>query len=552
MSENIHKTNFIRNIINDDIKKNINNGKVITRFPPEPNGYLHIGHAKSICLNFGLALDYQKSSCHLRFDDTNPANEDIEFIKAIKEDIKWLGFDWGEKLFHASDYFQELYLLAIKLIKDGNAYVCDLTAEEIHAYRGTLTQSGKDSPYRNRSITENLHKFEQMRQGYFNNGECTLRAKIDMNSGNMNMRDPTLYRIKKMIHPHTNELWYIYPMYDFAHAASDAIEHITHSLCTLEFQDHRPLYNWVIEKCNFHIKPKQIEFSRLNLNYTLTSKRKLKQLVDTKKVSGWNDPRMPTLRGLRRRGVPPIAIRQFINSIGISKQESIADYATFKEIVRSNLNQTVERRNAVINPLLVEIDDLPNTILNVPNHPQLGAFGRRDITISNNIYIEKEDFVENLQKGQKKLFLGGRIRLLNSYVIECYNIEKNCMKEIIKLKCRYLPETLGGKRATDGIKPCAILHWVDANNCIDAEIREYNRLFKSANPSLLNNIESGLNPNSLSIHHNAKLEKSLASSAPESRFQFNRLGYFCSDQHDHSDKKPVFNRIVSLKDTKLR
>ncbi|WP_395946983.1 glutamine--tRNA ligase/YqeY domain fusion protein [Caedibacter taeniospiralis] len=549
MSETAHKTNFIRNIIDADLENNKNKGKVITRFPPEPNGYLHIGHAKSICLNFGLALDYQKGPCHLRFDDTNPANEEAEFVAAIKEDVKWLGFDWGTNLFYASDYFETLYGLAVKLIKDGQAYVCDLSAEEVHNYRGSLTEAGKDSPYRNRSIEENLHKFEQMRQGILDEGSCTLRAKIDMSSGNINLRDPALYRIKKVTHPHTGKLWCIYPMYDFAHAASDAIEKITHSLCTLEFQDHRPLYDWVVEKCGFDNKPQQIEFSRLNLNYTITSKRKLKYLVEHNLVASWDDPRMPTLCGLRRRGITPSAIRRLINLVGISKQDSITDYSLFEEVIRDDLNQTAERRNAVLNPLLVEIDDLRDKTLNVPNHPQNPDFGRRDTSISSKIYIEHDDFMEHLEKGHKKLSLNGRARLLNAYVIECYALEKDKTGKIIKLKCRYLPETLGGKKPNDGIKPEGMLHWVDANNCVNAEIRQYDRLFNCENPGTLEKLEEGINPNSLRIIKNARLERSLEVTPPETHFQFNRLGYFCSDRHDHSENRLVFNQVVNLKDT---
>ncbi|WP_440616348.1 glutamine--tRNA ligase/YqeY domain fusion protein [Cysteiniphilum sp. 6C5] len=549
MSETAHKTNFIRNIIDTDLADNKTHGKVITRFPPEPNGYLHIGHAKSICLNFGLAQDYQKGPCHLRFDDTNPANEEAEFVAAIKEDVKWLGFDWGDYLFYASGYFETLYALAVRLIKDGNAYVCDLTADEVRAHRGTLTETGKDSPYRQRSVEENLQKFEQMRQGLFDEGTCTLRAKIDMSAGNINMRDPALYRIKKVTHPHTGELWCIYPMYDFAHAASDAIEKITHSLCTLEFQDHRPLYDWVVEKCGFENKPQQIEFSRLNLNYTITSKRKLKYLVEHKLVSGWDDPRMPTIRGLRRRGVTPAAIRRLIDLVGISKQDSITDYSLFEEVIRNDLNKTAERRNAVLRPLLVEIDDLNNEVLNVPNHPQNPDFGRRDITISKHIYIEQDDFMEQLTKGHKKLSLNGRARLLNAYVIECYDLEKDDSGHITKLKCRYLPETLGGKKPNDGIKPQGMLHWVDANNCINAKIRQYDRLFNCENPAALDNLEQGLNPHSLVIINDAKLEASLAQTEAETRFQFNRLGYFCADKVEHSANNIVFNQIVNLRDT---
>jgi glutaminyl-tRNA synthetase len=370
-----------------------------------------------------------------------------------------------------------------------------------------------------------------------------------MSSGNINLRDPALYRIKKVTHPHTGKLWCIYPMYDFAHAASDAIEKITHSLCTLEFQDHRPLYDWVVEKCGFDNKPQQIEFSRLNLNYTITSKRKLKYLVEHNLVASWDDPRMPTLCGLRRRGITPSAIRRLINLVGISKQDSITDYSLFEEVIRDDLNQTAERRNAVLNPLLVEIDDLRDKTLNVPNHPQNPDFGRRDTSISSKIYIEHDDFMEHLEKGHKKLSLNGRARLLNAYVIECYALEKDKTGKIIKLKCRYLPETLGGKKPNDGIKPEGMLHWVDANNCVNAEIRQYDRLFNCENPGTLEKLEEGINPNSLRIIKNARLERSLEVTPPETHFQFNRLGYFCSDRHDHSENRLVFNQVVNLKDT---
>ena len=543
------KANFIRNIIDKDIEHHKNNGKVVTRFPPEPNGYLHIGHAKSICLNFGIAEEYRRGPCHLRFDDTNPTNEESEFSHAIQEDIRWLGFDWGKHLYYSSDYFDELYKLALFLIQQGLAYVCDLSPEKTRLFRGTLTEKGKDSPYRNRSIDENLTLFKKMYDGQFNEGDCTLRAKIDMASGNINLRDPALYRIKKATHPHTGEKWSIYPMYDFAHAASDAIEKITHSLCTLEFQDHRPLYNWIVEKCGFTHKPQQIEFSRLNLNYTITSKRKLKYLVEKKLVAGWDDPRMPTLRGLRRRGVTPTSIRTLCDLIGISKQDSIIDIGVFEQAIREDLNQKAPRKNAVLKPLEVHIDNLSNQLINVPNHPQNDRFGRRDISISNKVYIEQDDFMETLEAGYKKLSLDGRARLLNAYVIECYEVIKNNQGTPILLKCRYFPETLGGKKPADGKKPKAMLHWVDANNAITAQIREYDRLFNCENPAQLSELEAGLNPNSLNIIHHAKLEKSLENTPPESHFQFNRLGYFCTDQHDHTPNHPVFNKIISLRDT---
>ena len=543
-----HKTNFIRNIIDADINAGLNDGKVITRFPPEPNGYLHIGHAKSICLNFGIAEQYRRGPCHLRFDDTNPANEEAEYASAICEDVRWLGFNWHDKLFYASDYFDRFYTLALHLIENGAAYVCHLSADEVKSYRGSLTEKGQNSPYRERSVSENRVLFEKMKAGEFTEGHCTLRAKIDMASGNINLRDPALYRIKNIRHPHTGENWCIYPMYDFAHAASDAIENITHSLCTLEFQDHRPLYNWIIEKCGFQNRPKQIEFSRLNLNYTLTSKRKLKYLVESKLVRGWDDPRMPTLRGLRRRGFTPQSIRDLCENVGISKQDSVTDVTLLEECVRSDLNQHAPRRNAVLKPLLVEIEHLKPEILNVPNHPQNPDFGRRNIPISDRIYIEKDDFVEVLAKGVKKLSLNGRARLLNAYVIECYETGKDENGEICKLKCRYLPETLGGKKPAEGKKPQAMLHWVDAHHHIKAEVRIYDRLFHFENPAAFAKLEEALNPDSLQVIHNACLEKSLEEAVPEMRFQFNRLGYFCADRIDHQSEKPVFNKIVSLRD----
>lgn len=549
MSETTHKTNFIRNIINKNLENGKNNGAIITRFPPEPNGFLHIGHAKSICLNFGIAEDYPNAVCHLRFDDTNPEKEDIAYINAIQEDVQWLGFDWGKNLFFASEYFEKMYEIAVLLIKKGKAFVCDLSADEVREYRGTLTEAGKPSPYRDRSIEENLDLFARMRAGEFAEGSKTLRAKIDMSSGNINMRDPALYRIKFASHPKTGNQWCIYPMYTFAHPLEDAIEGITHSLCTLEFQDQRPFYDWLVEEAEFERKPQQIEFSRLNLNYSITSKRKLKYLVDENLVSGWDDPRMSTIKGLRRRGYTAIAIRHFCDLIGISKQDSMIDMSILEEAIRDDLNKNAPRRNAIIEPLLVEIDDLENQILSVPNHPQDESFGRRDMTLSSNIYIEQSDFMETLEKGYKKLSLNGRARLMNGYVIECYDLEKNTDGQPTRLRCRYLPETLGGKKPNDGIKPAGIIHWVDAKNCVEAEVRLYDRLFNHEHPASVENFDSTINPDSLRVILNAKLERSLEAVDVESHFQFNRIGYFVSDQHDHSAQKPVFNRVVTLKDT---
>lgn len=542
-----NKTNFIKNIIKKDIgTKKVSS--VLTRFPPEPNGYLHIGHAKSICLNFGIAEEFG-GKCNLRFDDTNPDKEDIEYINAIREDVEWLGFRWENEPHFASEYFDKMYELAILLIKKSKAYVCDLSAEEVREYRGTLKEPGKDSPYRERSIEENLKLFEAMKNGEFAEGSKTLRAKIDMASGNINLRDPALYRIKFSHHPKTGNKWCIYPMYAFAHPLEDAIETITHSLCTLEFQDQRPFYDWVIEETEFQQKPQQIEFSRLNLNYTITSKRKLKYLVDNSLVSDWDDPRMPTIKGFRRRGYTPESIRNFCDMIGISKQDSIIDISVLEETIRNDLNKNALRKNAVLDPIKVTIADMPVHELNVPNHPQDPEFGRRDITISSDIYIERDDFVFELEKDMKKLSPNGRVRLLNAYVIECKEVITNDDGEIIELICSYLPETLGGKKPNDGIKPNGIIHWVDANNCIDAEVRVYDRLFNHENPASFDDVEDVLNPDSLQIIKNAKVEKSLENITPEQHFQFNRIGYFISDLKDCTNENLVFNRTVTLRNT---
>ncbi|MEY8714207.1 glutamine--tRNA ligase/YqeY domain fusion protein [Francisella philomiragia] len=542
-----NKTNFIKNIIKKDIgTKKVSS--VLTRFPPEPNGYLHIGHAKSICLNFGIAEEFG-GKCNLRFDDTNPDKEDIEYINAIREDVEWLGFRWENEPHFASEYFDKMYELAILLIKKGKAYVCDLSAEEVREYRGTLKEPGRDSPYRERSLEENLKLFEAMKNGEFAEGSKTLRAKIDMASGNINLRDPALYRIKFSHHPKTGNKWCIYPMYAFAHPLEDAIETITHSLCTLEFQDQRPFYDWVIEETEFQQKPQQIEFSRLNLNYTITSKRKLKYLVDNNLVSGWDDPRMPTIKGFRRRGYTPESIRNFCDMIGISKQDSIIDISVLEETIRNDLNKNALRKNAVLDPIKVTIANMPVHELNVPNHPQDSEFGRRDITISSDIYIERDDFVFELEKDMKKLSPSGRVRLLNAYVIECKEVITNDDGEIIELICSYLPETLGGKKPNDGIKPNGIIHWVDANNCIDAEVRVYDRLFNHENPASFDDVEDVLNPDSLQIIKNAKVEKSLENITPEQHFQFNRIGYFISDLKDCTNENLVFNRTVTLRNT---
>ncbi|APA82589.1 glutamine--tRNA ligase/YqeY domain fusion protein [Francisella tularensis] len=541
----VNKTNFVKNIIKKDLETN-KVTSILTRFPPEPNGYLHIGHAKSICLNFGIAQEFD-GKCNLRFDDTNPDKEDIEYINAIQEDVEWLGFKWENQPRFASEYFDKMYELAILLIKKGKAYVCDLSAEEIRAYRGTLKEPGKNSPYRERSITENLELFEEMKNGKFAEGSKTLRAKIDMSSGNINLRDPALYRIKFSHHPKTGDKWCIYPMYTFAHPLEDAIEEITHSLCTLEFQDQRPFYDWVIEETEFSIKPQQIEFSRLNLNYTITSKRKLKYLVDNKLVNGWDDPRMPTIKGYRRRGYTPESIRNFCEMIGISKQDSVIDVSVLEDAVRDDLNKSALRKNVVLDPIRVSIKDMPDHHLDVPNHPQDPEFGRREITISSQIFIERDDFVFKLEKDMKKLSPNGRVRLLNGYVIECQEVITDTSGEVIELKCSYLPETLGGKKPNDGIKPNGIIHWVDANNCLDAEVRIYDRLFNDENPANADRIEDVLNPDSLQVIKNAKVERSLENVKAEERFQFNRVGYFIADLKDCSNDTLVFNRIVTLR-----
>ncbi|MFV9931722.1 MAG: glutamine--tRNA ligase/YqeY domain fusion protein [Francisella endosymbiont of Hyalomma asiaticum] len=541
----VNKTNFIKNIIKKDIETKKVSG-ILTRFPPEPNGYLHIGHAKSICLNFGIAQEFG-GKCNLRFDDTNPDKEDIEYINAIQEDVEWLGFKWENKPRFASEYFDKMYELAILLIKKGKAYVCDLSAEEMRTYRGTVKEPGKNSPYRERSITKNLELFEGMKNGKFTEGSKTLRAKIDMSSGNINLRDPTLYRIKFSHHPKTGDKWYIYPMYTFAHPLEDAIEEITHSLCTLEFQDQRPFYDWVIEETEFKIKPQQIEFSRFNLNYTITSKRKLKYLVDNKLVKGWDDPRMPTIKGYRRRGYTPESIRNFYDMIGISKQDSVIDVSVLEDAIRDDLNKNTLRKNVVLDPIKVSIKDMPNHHIDVPNHPQDPKFGRREITISSQIFIEKDDFVFKLKKNMKKFSPNGRVRLLNSYVIECQEVITDTNGEVIELQCSYLSETLGGKKPNDGIKPNGIIHWVDANNCLDAEVRIYDRLFNDENPASADRIEDVLNPNSLQVIKNAKVERSLENVKAEERFQFNRVGYFIADLKDCSQHKLVFNRIVTLR-----
>ncbi|HEY8392023.1 MAG TPA: glutamine--tRNA ligase/YqeY domain fusion protein [Capillibacterium sp.] len=542
-------SNFIRNIIEDDLKNKKNDGEVVTRFPPEPNGYLHIGHAKSICLNFSLAAEY-KGRCHLRFDDTNPTKEDTEYTEAIKRDIKWLGFDWGDHLYYASDYFEQLYEYAEMLIKAGKAYVCDLSPEEIRAYRGTLTEPGKNSPYRDRSVEENLDLFRRMRAGEFPDGSRVLRAKIDMASPNLNMRDPVIYRILRVPHHRTGNKWCIYPMYDFAHPLSDALEKITHSICTLEFEDHRPLYNWFIEQLPVPRKPQQIEFARLNLTYTVMSKRKLLYLVQKGIVRGWDDPRMPTIAGLRRRGYTPEAIRDFCERIGVAKSNSVVDIALLEHCLREDLNKRAPRVMGVLRPLKVVLENYPDDQveeLEAVNNPEDPAMGTRKVPFSKVLYIEADDFMEDPPKKFYRLAPGREVRLRYGYFIKCTGVVKDASGKVVELRCTYDPETRGGA-APDGRQVKATLHWVSAAHALPAEVRLYDHLFTVEDPGSVADFESCLNPNSLEVITNAFVEPSLCGAAPESKYQFERLGYFCVDP-DSTPEKLVFNRTVTLRDT---
>lgn len=543
------KSNFIKEIINDDLKTGKYQGRVHTRFPPEPNGFLHIGHAKSIVLNFGIADEYG-GKCNLRFDDTNPTKEEEMYVKSIIEDIRWLGYDWEDRLYFASDYFAKFYEYAVQLIKKGKAFVCDLTAEEIREHKGTLTKSGKDSPFRNRSIEENLELFEQMRSGKFSDGSHTLRAKIDMSSPNLNMRDPVIYRILHAKHHNTGDKWCIYPMYDWAHGLEDSIEGITHSLCTLEFEDHRPLYDWFLDELGVY-HPQQIEFARLNLSYTVTSKRKLLELVEEGYVSSWDDPRMPTISGMRRRGYTPIAIRNFSERIGIAKRDNIAEMDLFEFYVREDLNKHSERRMAVINPLKVVIENYPEgrvEELEAINNPEDISAGTRRVPFSREIYIEKSDFMEDPPRKFFRLGPGREVRLRYAYFITCTAVIKDDNGEIIELHCTYDPKTKGGS-APDGRKVRGTIHWVSAKHAIQAEVRLYDRLFLESNPASGDNFKALRNPNSLKIKKKCYLEPSLKDAKPEERFQFERIGYFCVDRHDSTSNKLVFNRTATLRDT---
>jgi glutaminyl-tRNA synthetase len=545
-------SNFIRTIIDADLAANKNQGRVATRFPPEPNGYLHIGHAKSICLNFGVAADYQ-GSCNLRFDDTNPHKENIEFVESIKQDVAWLGYDWGDRLFYASDYFGQLYDYAVQLIKAGKAYVCDLSPEETRKYRGTLTEAGKNSPYRTRSTEENLDLFERMRAGEFADGVRILRAKIDMASPNMNMRDPAIYRIRHgAVHHQTGEAWSIYPMYDFTHCLSDSIECITHSLCTLEFEDHRPLYDWFLDELGVECHPQQIEFSRLELQYTVTSKRKLTQLVEEGQVEDWDDPRMPSIAGMRRRGYTPAAIRDFCERIGVTKSDNNVEMGLLENCVREDLNQHAPRRMAVLHPLKVVIENYPQDKveeLQAANHPQDESMGTRTLNFTRELYIDGEDFREQAPSKFKRLVSGGEVRLRNAYVIRCDEVIKDSHGDVIELRCSYDPETLA--KNPQGRKVKGVIHWVSARHGIEAEVRLYDRLFNHPSPDAARDgtdYRDHLNPESLLTLTHCYLEASLAGAKPGERFQFEREGYFCVDP-EHSHDQPIFNRTVTLRDS---
>ncbi|MCK5829755.1 MAG: glutamine--tRNA ligase/YqeY domain fusion protein [Methylococcales bacterium] len=546
-TENLTPSNFIRHIITSDLSNNRNDGKVITRFPPEPNGYLHVGHAKSICLNFSMAEEFD-GRCNLRFDDTNPEKESIEFLESIEKDVQWLGFTWAEKC-HASDYFEQLYDFAVQLIKSGDAYVDSLNAEQIREYRGSLTEPGKESPDRNRSIEENLTLFSAMRQGEYKDGEYILRAKIDMASPNINLRDPAIYRIKRAHHFRTGDAWCLYPMYDFTHCISDAIEGITHSLCTLEFEDHRPLYDWILKTLKTPSHPQQIEFSRLQLEYTIVSKRKLAQLVNENHVNGWDDPRMPTLAGMRRAGYTPESIRDFCERIGVTKKDSWIEMAVLENCIREDLNDNAPRAMAVLDPLRIVIENYPDDeteILEVSNHPQKPELGRRKIPFSKTILIEQDDFSETPPPKFKRLIEGGEVRLRSSYVIKCNKVIKNDEGNIIELRCSYDPDTLGKK--PEGRKVKGVIHWVSEPHSLSAEIRLYDRLFRLPNPDSEDSFLDALNPNSLEILTKCRVEVSLSEAKPSDRFQFERTGYFCIDSVESKPEALVINRTVTLRD----
>jgi glutaminyl-tRNA synthetase len=549
MTDRAPASNFIRQIIDEDLRNSKNDGRVVTRFPPEPNGYLHIGHAKAICLNFGIAADYG-GHCTLRFDDTNPVKESLEFVDSIKEDIRWLGYDWGEHLRHASDYFEQLYEWAVALVRDGKAYVDSSSADDIRRDRGTLTESGRESPHRGRSVEENLDLLARMRAGEFPDGAQVLRAKIDMSSPNMNMRDPVIYRILHAPHQMTGDAWCIYPMYDFTQGQSDAIEHVTHSLCSLEFEDHRPLYDWFIDNLDVPSRPRQIEFSRLNLNYTVMSKRRLKQLVDEGHVSGWDDPRMPTLTGMRRRGFTASAIRDFCERVGVTKKDNVIDVALLENCVREDLDAQAARVMGVLHPLRVVIDNYPQAEteeLDAANHPQNPDMGSRKLPFSQVVYIERDDFMEDPPKKFFRLAPGREVRLRYAYLVTCTEVVKDADGEVVEVHCRYDPASRGGT-SPDGRKVKGTIHWVSAEHALSTEVRLYDRLFSVPSPDA-GGFTEHINPDSLVTLKAARLEPSLGDAAPGMHFQFERLGYFCVDTVDSRAGAPVFNRTVTLRDS---
>jgi glutaminyl-tRNA synthetase len=553
MTDTKPKDNFIRDIINKDLQAGKNQGRVQTRFPPEPNGYLHIGHAKSICLNFGLAADY-KGKCNLRFDDTNPETEEPDYVRSIKEDVRWLGFDWEDREFYASDYFERLYGFALDLVKKGAAYVCDLTAEQVSEYRGTLTKPGKDSPWRGRSVEENLDLFARMRAGEFPDGSKSLRAKIDMADPNPLLRDPVLYRVRRAHHYRTGDAWCIYPTYDWAHGQSDSIEGITHSICTLEFEVHRPLYDWCLVQLGVH-RPQQIEFARLSLSHTVLSKRKLLTLVKEKHVDGWDDPRMPTISAYRRRGYTPASLRRFCDEIGVAKANSIVDAAVLEHGLREELNRTAPRAMAVLRPLKVVLTNYPEgrtEELDCVNNPEDPSQGMRKVPFANVLYIERDDFIENPPKKFFRLSPGREVRLRYAYFITCTGVVKDpATGEVVEVRCTYDPATRGGD-APDHRSPKATLHWVSAAHAVPGEVRLYDTLFTKRDPNELEDgfdWTSNLNPKSLETIPEARFEPALAGAAPGSRWQFERLGYFCADIRDSRPGRPVFNRTVTLRDT---
>jgi glutaminyl-tRNA synthetase len=554
-SDILPPSDFIRDIINEDLRTGKHQGRVATRFPPEPNGYPHVGHAKSVCLNFGIAAQYG-GACNLRMDDTDPTGESMEYAEAIMRDVKWLGFDWEDRLYYASDYYEQLYEYALQLIRTGKAFVCNLSTDEMREYRGSFTEPGRESPWRNRSVEENLDLFERMRAGEFKEGSCVLRAKIDMASPNITMRDPIMYRIKKESHYRTGDQWCIYPMYDFAHCLSDSIEQITHSICTLEFENNRPLYDWFLEALNIANSPQQIEFARLNLSYTVLSKRKLIELVEDGIVNGWDDPRMPTLSGMRRRGYPPEAIRDFCERIGVAKNDSLVDVALLENCIRESLNEKTPRVLAVLRPLRVVIDNYPEgqvDTFDCPYHPKNPEMGSRKVPFSRVLYIEQDDFMENPPKKFFRLAPGREVRLRYGYFIKCIDVVKDLNTgAVVELHCTYDPETRSGF-APDGRKVDATIHWVSADHGVPAEVRLYDRLFRIADPLVVGaDFMEHLNPESLEILKSCRLEPSLADAAPGSAFQFERMGYFCVDAVESRSDSLVFDRTVTLRDAWAR